>query len=170
MVIPDSENPRRWHANADTWLAISTIMLGLAIWLLVPHQVDEPPSFFGQTNAGLDPKLFPQIAAAGFVIIGILYLVASFRMPGENHFRGLNSQTVVSLGIVLMIMIAYVALLRPLGFVISSGLVGLAVALLYGSRNIIGIFSVSIVAPVSIYLMFTRLLSVSLPPIPGVGQ
>lgn len=156
--------------NTDTCIAAFTILLGVVIWLLIPHQVDQPRAFFGQINQGMSPSLFPQFAAAGFVIIGGLYLLFSFEMDSHNGFADLNMQDYVGIATVLVFMTAYAVLLQPLGFVISSGLTALAIALFYGSRNIIGITIVALVAPLLIYFMFTRLLSVSLPAFPWVSS
>lgn len=156
--------------NTDTWTALVTIAIGVTIWLLIPYHVDEPRALFGQIHSGMSPKLFPQFAATGFIIIGVLYLFASFAMQNANTFASLTLQDYAGLGLVLIIMTAYVTALQPLGFVISSGLTALAITLFYGSRSIIGIAIVAIVAPLLVYTMFTRLLSVSLPAFPWISS
>jgi hypothetical protein len=154
----------RWNYNSG--VALGCIALGVAIWLLVPSQVDEPPVFFGQASSGISPKLFPKIAAGGFIVIGALYFVASFRMEERSSFRDLPATAYVNLLVVLVAMVLYVALLRPLGYALSSALVATAISLYYGSRNVLGIAIVGIGAPLAIYYLFTRWLSVSLPPFP----
>lgn len=161
-------NLQAW--NVDTCIAVITLLMGVLIWLLIPYQVDEPPAFFGQIHAGMSPSLFPQFAALGFFIIGGLYLLASFEMDSENGFAALGWRDYAGIAFVLALMTAYATLLQPLGFVISSGLTALAIALFYGSRNIIGIGIVAVVAPLLIYFMFTRLLSVSLPAFPWIAS
>jgi hypothetical protein len=63
-------------------------------------------------------------------------------------------------------MVGYVALLRPLGYALSSALVATGISLYYGSRSVVGIAIVGVVAPLAIFYLFTRGLSVSLPPFP----
>lgn len=150
----------------NSWLALALIVLGVAIWLLIPYQVDEPPTFFGRSSAGISPALFPQIAAIGFVIVGIVYFLSSAKMTVVNGFKELPASAYLNLGVVLAVMIIYVVLLRPLGYAISSGLAALTIALYYGSRNIFAIALVGVVAPLAIYFLFTRYLAVSLPPFP----
>lgn len=154
------------HMNFNTGAALGCILLGIAIWLLVPSQVAEPPRFFGRSSAGISPRLFPQIIAVGFVIIGALYAVASLRMRESSGFIGLPRSAYINVLVILAVMVAYVALLRPLGYVLSSMLVATSIALFYGSRSVVGIGIVGVLAPLGIYYTFTRFLSVSLPPLP----
>ncbi len=152
--------------NFNSAMAAGFIVLGVAIWLLVPYQVAEPPVFFGRSSAGISPKLFPQIIAIGMVIIGACYLFASLTMNQISGFRGLPLSAYVNLAVILVAMVGYVVLLRPLGYVASSMLVATTISFYYGSRSPIGIGLTGIVAPMAIYHLFTRYLSVSLPPFP----
>lgn len=152
--------------NFNSVLALGCIALGITIWLLVPYQVAEPPSFFGRSSGGISPRMFPRILAVGFVIIGGLYFVASRKMTEVNGFRALSASAYLNVAFILVAMIAYVALLRPIGFVASSIIIATTIAIYYGSRNPVGIAITGIVAPIVIYLLFTRMLSVSLPPFP----
>ena len=63
-------------------------------------------------------------------------------------------------------MTAYVTLLMPIGYVASSILVACSISIYYGSRSVFGIAMTGVAAPVIIYLLFTRLLIVSLPAFP----
>lgn len=154
------------RVNFNSGVAVACILLGLAIWLLVPYQVAEPPRFFGRSSVGISPRLFPQLLAIGFMLIGALYLFASLRMTEVSGFRGLPLSAYVNLAVILVAMIAYVALLRPIGYVASSILVAVSISLYYGSRSPVGIGIAGVVAPLVIYYLFTRHLSVSLPPFP----
>lgn len=152
--------------NFNSAAALCVVALGVAIWLLVPYQVAEPPSFFGRSSAGISPKLFPQMIAIGMVIIGACYFFVSLSMEQVNGFRGLPFSAYVNLGVVLVAMLAYVALLRPLGYVATSMAVATSISFYYGSRNPVGIGLTGILAPLAIYYLFTRHLNVSLPPFP----
>lgn len=152
--------------NFNSGAALGVLALGIVIWLLVPYQVAEPPSFFGRSSAGISPKLFPQMIAIGMMIIGACYFVASLTMDQVSGFRGLPVTAYINLAVVLVAMLAYVALLRPLGYVATSMGVAIVISLYYGSRNPVGIGLTGIVAPLAIYYLFTRYLSVSLPPFP----
>lgn len=114
----------------------------------------------------MSPRVFPQMIAIGLVLIGGCYLVASLRMTEVSGFRGLPMTAYINLGVILVAMIAYVALLRPVGYVASSMVVATTISYYYGSRSLIGIGITGILAPLCIYTLFTRYLSVSLPPFP----
>ena len=152
--------------NFNSAVAIAVMALGILIWVLVPYQVAEPPSFFGRSSVGISPKLFPQLIAIGMIFIGACYFYASLSMQQINGFSGLPVSAYVNLAVVLAAMLAYVALLRPLGYVATSMGVATAISFYYGSRNLVGIGLTGIAAPLAIYYLFTRFLSVSLPPVP----
>jgi hypothetical protein len=152
--------------NFNSAVALGVIAFGVAIWLLVPYQVPDPPRLFGMGSGGLSAKLFPRIVALLLIVTGVYYFVASFRLREENTLAYLTLGAYGNLAVILALMIAYVVMLRPVGFVTSSLVVAAAISLYYGSRSIIGIFIVSVVAPLAIYNLFTRYLSVSLPQSP----
>ena len=87
-------------------------------------------------------------------------------MNEPNGLRELPTSAYVNLAVALAAMIAYVALLLPLGYALSSALVAISISIYYGSRSFLGIATVGIGAPFAIYYLFTRVLSVSLPPLP----
>lgn len=155
------------RVNVETLVGLATAALGVAIVLLVPTQVDEPPRFFGRSSAGLSPRAFPTFAGAAFAVFGLLMAVASLRLRIANPFAALQGQAWANLAVALCAMIAYVALLRPIGYVASSALVAGLISFYYGARSPVGLGLVAIVAPVTIFVVFTRFLSVSLPPFPG---
>ncbi|SDX29848.1 tripartite tricarboxylate transporter TctB family protein [Roseicitreum antarcticum] len=152
--------------NFNSGVALVCIVLGITIWLLIPYQVAEPPRFFGRSSAGMSPSMFPQVISIGLVLVGGCYLFASLGMTEVSGFRGLPLTAYINLGVILVAMIAYVALLRPVGYVASSMVVATSISFYYGSRNPVGIGITGILAPLCIYYLFTRYLSVSLPPFP----
>lgn len=166
MTEPSPGSARSLSVNFNTAIAILSIVLGVAILLAIPSQVQEPPRFFGRSSSGLSPKIFPTVVAAGFIVIGAIYVVASLRLRETNHLRTLSPQNLLNLAVTVIVMVAYVLLLRPIGFVASSMIVATTISLYYGSRDPIGIGIVGVLAPLGIYTLFTRYLSVSLPPFP----
>ncbi|GGK35666.1 tripartite tricarboxylate transporter TctB family protein [Salinarimonas ramus] len=158
------ERAARPAANIDTLVALGVVALGVGIFVAIPSEIDEPPRLFGLEPTGLSPELFPSLVAGAFVAVGLVYAVASLRMGSTNPFAALPRGAWLNLGVVLAAMIGYVALLRPVGYVGASAAVAAIVSSYYGSRSVVGIALVSIGAPVAIYVLFTRVLGVSLPP------
>lgn len=65
-------------------------------------------------------------------------------------------------------MIAYAALMEPLGFIPSSALLVGGLSVFYGARNAAIVGAICLGVPISIYHLFTRPLKVSLPEIPDL--
>ncbi len=158
------DSPKRFNFN--TVVALGSILLGAAIFVLTPYQVAEPPALFGRSTSGISPQLFPRIAGIGFIVFGAALALVSLRLRETNTFAELPWGSYVNVAVIVAIMLGYVALLRPAGFVASSALAATAISVFYGSRNVFGIAFVGFVAPLTIYLLFTRALGVSLPAFP----
>ena len=171
MTPADHDRPgpagRRW--NYDTVCALALIALGLALFWLIPHQVARPLMMVGQMASGLQPERFPQVVAGFLVGFGLWYLWQS-RGPGEaSGFADLAPGGAARVLIALGVLLLYALLLEPLGFVPASFIVASALSLFLGQRNIALGIAVCLGVPVVIYLLFTRVLHVSLPPsaLPG---
>ena len=142
------------------------VVLGIVLFVIIPHQVARPTLLFGQAPSGLDPDLFPRLVAGGFVVLGALLLVRSSRIGEANGFLALDREALVNVGATLVALLAYALLMIPLGFVLASILVIAFLSTFYGNRNIFLGAGVSIGVPLLIFFTFTRLLRVSLPETP----
>jgi putative tricarboxylic transport membrane protein len=158
--------PRGSRINFNTILASACVAFSIFLFLVIPSEVERPPVLLGQSQRGLDPALFPQLVATCFLGIGLWYLWVSFRLNDENRFRGLTRQNYASTGFTTVMFVVYAAILQPLGFVLSSALVVAVLSFFYGARNWLSIAGVAIGVPAIVYVVFRRLLSVSLPEFP----
>ncbi|MGH6943104.1 MAG: tripartite tricarboxylate transporter TctB family protein [Geminicoccaceae bacterium] len=156
----------RAHVSFNVVGAALSIVAGIAILVLIPSQIEQPPRLFGVSAGGLDPALFPSLVAAAMIVVGLFYLRQSFRMRERNRFRDLDRDALLSLAITLAVSFAYAALLVPLGFVVASALTVGTLAVFYGARNLPGILLISIGVPAGVYYLFTHVLLVSLPGLP----
>ncbi|MEM7442712.1 MAG: tripartite tricarboxylate transporter TctB family protein [Pseudomonadota bacterium] len=152
--------------NFNTVAGIVCVLFSILLYIIIPFEVDDPPTLFGQSASDLDPKLFPRIVSVLFFLIGIWYIVESFGIREKNDFKLLKKDNVLNIAVSVIVLFFYALTLERLGFVISSFIVTIALTLYYGSRNIIGIIGVTIVVPVGIYYIFTRWLQVYLPAVP----
>lgn len=153
-----------WNFNVA--LGIGAIVFGVAQLVIIPLQIAEPPRFSGFATIELGAKAMPYVIGWLFIAAGVVYALVGLSLREENGLAELDWRAFYNVGVLVVIMVAFVALMRPIGFVTSAGLSGLAIALFYGSRNVFGLAFVGLLAPTGIYLLFTRALSVSLPSSP----
>ncbi len=158
---------RRPLDNFNAILALCTIVFGIAIVILTPYQVDVRPVLLGMGTTGLDPATFPMMIGGGFVLVGILYLIQSRTLHERNLFRDLDRDALINVSVTLLVGVAYVLILVPLGFVIASALCVASLAIFYGARNWLVIAFVAIGVPAVLFEAFTRILLVSLPGLPS---
>ena len=162
----EAAHPRQRGVNFNTVLAIACILFSIFLFAVIPSEVERPPVLFGQSSAGLDPAFFPQVVATCFLLVGLWYLRASFRLDEVNGFRGLTRHNYFSVGFTVLMFVVYAAILVPLGFILASALVIVVLSLFYGARSWPAIVLVAIGVPGVVYLVFRRMLGVALPELP----
>ena len=161
---------RSWFGdgpNFNTWAGVLCIAFAIFLFVIMPHEIEEPRKLFGQSTSALSPRLFPYLVASLFLIIGAWLTIASFGLHERNGLLGLDRSAVINVGVSLVLLVIYAVSLEPLGFILSSALIAVALALYYGGRNPIAIAIVALGVPVATFLIFTRLLHVFLPEMPG---
>jgi putative tricarboxylic transport membrane protein len=152
--------------NFNTAIAIGFVVLAVLLFLVIPTQIETPLVIFGQSLNALDPKLFPRIVAAGFLILGCVYVFISPSMTDENGLAKLNREAVLNVSVSVAAFAAYAWLMEPLGFIPSSALLIGGLSIFYGLRNIAHTQAISLGIPTLMYFVFTRALKVFLPEIP----
>lgn len=168
MKEPLNRPPPR-QANFNTVAAVLTVLFGLVLLWSIPHQVEQPPMIFGQRMIALDPALTPTIVAAGFVLVGILYIPVSLKLRENNGLRETGAVGLINVTVAVMMMLAYSWAMTPLGFVPSSSLLIMALGLFFNWRDIVMLTVLAISAPLVIFHVFSRLFGVYLPPVPWLG-
>lgn len=152
--------------NYNTVASIVFILLGGALFLLIPHQIEKPFIVLATNQQELSVELFPQIVASAFVGLGIWSFFKSFSVDERNQLMDLDREAVTNVSITLGAMAAYVVLMVNLGFVVGSACLIAFLATFFGNRNYYMTAIVSIVIPVAVFYVFTGLLQTSLPPFP----
>lgn len=140
-------------------------VIAAAMWVLVPYEVDKPMALFGLGPSGLDPKTFPYIVTAMWFVVSLWNVAVAARQPdghGETLEGTLSHSVLVTVGVSFV----YAFTLEPLGFVPASALTVSGLAYFYGAREWRSIGFCSVVVPGFVFVVFTRLLHVSLPPLP----
>lgn len=152
--------------NFNTIAALVFIAFAIFLFFITPYQVEKPAIVFGQSLNALDPTLFPRIVALFLLGLGIWLFFESVHIRERNGFRDLDREAYINVGVSLGTFTLYALLMEPLGFILSSVLLVGGLSIFYGVRNFLLVGAVSIVIPVSIYFVFTRLLQVFLPALP----
>lgn len=167
MSAGAEQPPQRGHrVNFNTVLAAACVLFSIFLFAVIPSEVERPPVLFGTASAGLDPAFFPHLVASCFLIVGLLYLQASFKLNDANGFRGLKRHNYISIGFTTVMFIVYAAILVPLGFILASAILVIVLSVFYGARNWVSIAFVALGVPAIVYVVFRRVLRVALPEFP----
>jgi hypothetical protein len=153
-------------ANFNTVAAVFFLVLSVAMFLVIPHQIEEPIIVLAEDAMSLKAEVFPQLVAAGFLGLGIWFFFKSFSLTETNQILELDRPALVNVGTTMVAMAVYAPAMIALGFVVSGAIMIAFLATLYGNRNYYLTAAVSVVVPVAIFFTFTKLLATSLPPFP----
>ena len=152
--------------NYNTVTAVFFLVLWTVMFFIIPYQIQKPMLFMGRSLMGLKPTLFPRLATLALIGLSIWYLLISFQIKEKNLFKDVTRYGYFRITASLIAFFAYALLFEPLGFVLSSVLVTATLSTYYGNRNVLVGILVSVGVPLGIYLVFTRMLKVSLPEFP----
>ncbi|EUB86890.1 tripartite tricarboxylate transporter TctB family protein [Pseudomonas sp. GM30] len=133
-------------------LLLACVGLALMAW---PYQ-----AAFSYEPVG--PRAFP-LLMLGLMGVALLYMV--FRPAPIKHSEEeppLDRQTLTKIGICVLLLLVFAGLFEPLGFILSSILIGIPMARLYGGRWLPSIVVTTLMA-IGLYLLFDRLMDVPLP-------
>ena len=108
------------------------------------------------------PRAFP-LLMLGLMGAALLYMV--FRPTPIKHTEDeppLDGQTLTKICICVALLLVFAGLFEPLGFILSSMLIGIPMARLYGGRWMPSIVVTTLMA-IGLYLLFDRVMDVPLP-------
>ena len=134
--------------------ALLVVCAGLAI-MAWPYQ-----AAFSYEPVG--PRAFPLLMLA-LMALGLIYMI--FRPSPVVHSEEdpqLDRQTLTKIGLCVLLLLVFAGTFEPLGFILSSALVGIPMARLYGGRWLPGILIISLMS-VGLYLLFDKAMDVPLP-------
>ncbi|MGV8921640.1 MAG: tripartite tricarboxylate transporter TctB family protein [Pseudomonas sp.] len=108
------------------------------------------------------PRAFP-LLMLGLMMVGLLYML--FRPNAVVHTEeepALDRPTLIKIGLCTLLLLVFAGLFEPLGFILSSMLIGIPMARLYGGRWGLSILVVTLMS-VGLYLLFDKAMDVPLP-------
>ncbi|MBP0941182.1 tripartite tricarboxylate transporter TctB family protein [Pseudomonas alliivorans] len=108
------------------------------------------------------PRAFP-LLMLGLMGIALLYmLIRPTPIVHSEDEPPLDRETLVKIGICIALLLVFAGLFEPLGFILSSILIGIPMARLYGGRWVPSVVVV-ILMSVGLYLLFDKAMDVPLP-------
>jgi putative tricarboxylic transport membrane protein len=108
------------------------------------------------------PRAFP-LLMLGLMMLGLLYLL--MRPTAIVHSEEdppLDRPTLIKIGLCTLLLLAFAGLFESLGFILSSLLIGVPMARLYGGRWLPSAVIVSLLS-IGLYLLFDKAMDVPLP-------
>ena len=161
----DEHSTSRRERLFEAGVAAAVILLGLVV-LWQTREIRVSPM-----NAKIGPRVIPYIVGSGLLVVGIWYLVELMRgrsvaVQGGEDAEDVDENattdwaTVGWLGIALLV---YLILLERAGFVVASSVLFFLAAFGMGSRRFVRDAVVAVVLSITVYLLFTRGLSLRLP-------
>ncbi|AZD28159.1 tripartite tricarboxylate transporter TctB family protein [Pseudomonas chlororaphis] len=130
------------------------VCLGLAL-MAWPYQ-----AAFSYEPVG--PRAFP-LLMLGLMGLALLYMV--FRPAPIKHSEDeppLDRETLTKISICVVLLLIFAGLFEPLGFILSSILIGIPMARLYGGHWVPSAVVTTLMA-IGLYLLFDRVMDVPLP-------
>ena len=108
------------------------------------------------------PRAFP-LLMLGLMGLALLYMV--FRPAPIKYSEDeppLDRETLTKIAICVALLLVFAGLFEPLGFILSSIVIGIPMARLYGGRWVPSIVVTTLMA-IGLYLLFDRVMEVPLP-------
>ena len=133
------------------WLVVCLAFAGIA-WTYHAQLSYEP----------VGPRAFP-LLCLGLMAVALAWLV--LRPTPIEHDEDdppLDARLLRKVAACIALLLVYAGLFEPLGFVLSTVLIGVPMAMVYGGRPLPSLLTISLLG-IGLYLLFDRVLEVPLP-------
>ena len=145
--------------KSDWILSLTFIALGCAIYVLTLS--------FEQTlvvDSRVTAEFFPQIIAGAMIALAMLNLLRCWKHGSKPDPEGLWSLAAFSRPfLVTLLIIVYVLVLEPLGFIIATFALGALLMYVTENRTFVSMVIFPAVLSLAVYTVFYKLLIVPLP-------
>ena len=110
----------------------------------------------------IGPRAFPllMLGLMGLALVYMVYRPSPIKHTDEDP--PMDRETLNKIGLCVLLLLIFAGLFEPLGFILSSMLVGIPMARLYGGRWLPGVVIISLMS-VGLYLLFDKVMDVPLP-------
>ena len=158
------------HLEADVKFTAVVLILALLALLFGSWLIAEPPIPLGPDILAMSPRVFPTLILAGTALVAAIFLAAEGKKgrlfgtsPAEETVR--SSGTIHRQSLFVLITVTCALLLTTLGFLTTMFLLMASTSLLVGNRSVFQILTISLVVPLSFYIIVTHVLRTALPEI-----
>jgi len=134
-------------------------LIGLAIFLLIPSQVEKPLA--GETQ--IPPSFLPMVVGIALMATGGAIMVQTLARLGPPATQKLIREEWRRMGLSAGLLFLYGYFFSRLGFVVSSALILGFFTLLFGSRSWVKIGLSMALVPLGVWLFFEVLFAIPLP-------
>lgn len=114
-------------------------------------------------HAKVGPQVFPYFAAAALILVGACFVVQAARNSPDKLAADTDSTEWASLAFIVAGFLFQILFITTLGFILSSTVLFVAVAMGFGSRNYLRDILVGLILSGAAYFTFTKLLNLQLP-------
>jgi putative tricarboxylic transport membrane protein len=114
-------------------------------------------------HAKVGPQLFPYFASAGLLVVGICFVVQALRAHPDRLMADTETTEWGSLAFICGGFLFQIVFITTLGFILSSTVLFVAVAMGFGSRHYVRDTVIALLLSAAAYFTFTRLLNLQLP-------
>jgi hypothetical protein len=147
--------PTKVLLSERTLVSLSLLLTGIGLWL---HTLTLG---FADLGGAFSPVFFPRIVLSLWILLAVLSLGIDVvvRQPADK------TRWPVVL-ILIAALLAYVYLLQPVGFLISSVAFSILILTITGQRRALEIIGFSLAIPATLVILFNHVLTMPLPVSP----
>ncbi|WP_070415294.1 tripartite tricarboxylate transporter TctB family protein [Pseudomonas lundensis] len=108
------------------------------------------------------PRAFP-LLMLGLMGLGLIYMIVRpTPVVHSDEDPQLDRDTLLKIAVCVVLLLIFAGTFEPLGFILSSILIGIPMARLYGGRWVPSVVIISVIS-VGLYLLFDKAMDVPLP-------
>lgn len=108
------------------------------------------------------PRAFP-LLMLGLMGLGLIYMIVRpTPVVHSEEDPQLDRDTLLKIAVCVVLLLIFAGTFEPLGFILSSILIGIPMARLYGGRWVPSVVIISVMS-VALYLLFDKAMDVPLP-------
>ena len=158
------------HLGADVKFTAVVLLLAVLALVFGGWLIAEPPIPLGPDVLAMSPKVFPTLILAGTALVAAIFLVTKGRngtlfVASSTDENARDGGTMTRQILFVFITVTCALLLTTLGFLTTMFLLMVSTAVLVGNRSVVQVLSISLVVPLSFYIIVTHVLRTALPEI-----